>query len=87
MSLDRIRKKIDSLLNERTDLALEIGKLKREKESEVYAPHRESEIYRKIDSLKEGSLPKDALKAIYRILPLDKLARSSSECFRDKKRL
>jgi len=73
MSLDEIRKKIDqlderiiSLLNERMDLALEIGKLKREKDSEVYQPHRESEIYRKIDSLKEGALPKDALKAIYR---------------------
>lgn len=73
MSLDGIRKKIDQLdhqiiglLNDRTRLALEIGKLKSEKQSEVYQPARESEIYRKIDELAKGPLPKDSLKAIYR---------------------
>ena len=56
MSLDHLRKKIDdldekiiSLLNDRTKVALEIGKLKQAKSSEVYAPARESEIYQKID--------------------------------------
>lgn len=73
MGLEQIRKKIDeldekiiALLNDRTKLALEIGKLKQAKDSEVYAPARESEIYRKIDSLANDPLPKDALKAIYR---------------------
>ncbi len=73
MSLEHIRKKIDeiddkliSLLGDRTKLALEIGKLKKEKDAEIYAPARESEIYRKIDALPQSSLPKDALKAIYR---------------------
>src|SRR3989338_1234334 len=73
MNLEQLRKKIDALdakiiecLNDRTKLALEIGRLKSEKGSEVYAPARESEIYRKIDSLSQGPVPKDALKAIYR---------------------
>ncbi len=73
MSLENIRKKIDeldekiiALLTDRTKLALEIGKLKQAKDSEVYAPARESEIYRKIDSLAKGPLSSDALKAIYR---------------------
>ncbi len=73
MNLESIRKKIDeldekiiSLLNDRTHLALEIGKLKQAKDAEVYQPARESEIYRKIDSLVNGPLPKDALKSIYR---------------------
>ncbi|OGX05469.1 MAG: chorismate mutase [Omnitrophica bacterium RIFCSPLOWO2_12_FULL_50_11] len=73
MTLERIRKKIDEvdqkiieLLNDRTQLALEIGKLKSAKNSEVYAPERESEIYSKIDSLAKGPLPKDAIKAVYR---------------------
>lgn len=73
MSLEDIRKKIDQLdkkiielLNARTELALEIGKLKQADDSEVYTPARESEIYRKIDSLAQGPLSKDALKAIYR---------------------
>lgn len=73
MSLEDIRKKIDlldqkiiNLLNERTELAVEIGKLKEVKGEEVYSPSRESEIYRKIDQLSKGPMPKDALKAIYR---------------------
>ncbi len=73
MSLDDIRKKIDTvdqkiinLLNERTELAVEIGKLKKIKGEEVYSPSRESEIYRKIESMSKGPMPPDALKAIYR---------------------
>ena len=73
MSLENIRKKIDQvdqkiidLLNERTELAVEIGKLKQAKGEEVYSPSRESEIYRKIDELSKGPMPKDSLKAIYR---------------------
>ncbi len=72
-NLEAIRKKIDDLdekiiglLNDRTQLALEIGKLKEAKEAAVYQPARESEIYRKIDSIKNGPLSKDALKSIYR---------------------
>ena len=73
MSLEQIRKKIDQLdakiiqlLNERTDLAVEIGKLKTQRGAEIYAPDRESDVYRKIESLAKGPLPQDALKAIYR---------------------
>lgn len=73
MNLPDIRKKIDeldqkiiSLLNERTDLALKVGRLKAEAGKEIYAPERESEIYQKIDAQPEGMLPKEALKSIYR---------------------
>lgn len=73
MSLGQFRKKIDDLdrkiiecLNERTQLALEIGKLKTAEGKEVYAPEREAAIYQKIDSFPKGALPKDSLKAIYR---------------------
>ncbi len=74
MDLSRLRKKIDALdrkiigfLNDRTELAREVGKKKTEAGQEIYAPERESEIYRKIDRLAEqGILPKDALKSIYR---------------------
>ncbi len=73
MNLESIRKKIDALdqqimdlLNERTELAVDIGRLKQEKGEEVYSPSRESEIYRKIDTMSKGPMPKDAIKAIYR---------------------
>ena len=73
MNLSELRKKIDSLddeiiklLNERTRLALQTGKLKTESGKGVYAPERESEIYQKIEREAKGPLPKGALKSIYR---------------------
>ncbi len=73
MSLGPLRKRIDDLdqkiidlLNERTEIALEIGKLKAEEGKEVYAPEREAAIYQKIDAIAKGPLPKDSIKSIYR---------------------
>lgn len=64
--IDELDKKIIELLNDRTELALEVGKLKSETGKEIYAPERESQIYQKIDREAGGPLPKDALKSIYR---------------------
>jgi chorismate mutase / prephenate dehydratase len=73
MDLQQIRKKIDeldqkliSLLNERTDLALKVGKIKSQSGQEIYAPERETEIYTKIEALPDSLIPKDSLKSIYR---------------------
>ncbi len=72
MSLEELRRRIDqldekiiALLNERMQIALETGKLKSADGREIYAPERESEIYRKIEK-SGGMLPKEALKSIYR---------------------
>ncbi len=73
MNLNHLRSKIDELdakiiqlLNERTELALEVGKVKVEAGKEIYAPERESAIYQKIEKAAKGPLPKDSLKSIYR---------------------
>lgn len=74
MDLKKLRKKIDdvdnqiiSLLNERTQYVLEVGKSKNKTGSDIYAPERESQIYRKIDELeKKGPFPSEALKSVYR---------------------
>jgi chorismate mutase / prephenate dehydratase len=64
--IDQLDAKIMQLLNERTELALEVGRIKSESGKEVYAPERESEIYQKIDREAKGPLPKSSLKSIYR---------------------
>lgn len=75
IDLNDLRKKIDEIdqklikfLNDRTRYVIEIGKAKHQSGEEIYAPERESQIYRKIDELnaKEEVLPKQALKTIYR---------------------
>ena len=73
MNLKELRQKIDSLdqkivqlLNDRTRLVLEIGKLKSTEGQAAYAPDRESEIYKKIEAMAKGPLPEESLKSIYR---------------------
>ena len=73
MSLEKLRQQIDGLdrkiielLNRRTDLVREIGRLKTQEGKAAYAPERESAIYQRIEELAGGALSKDALKAIYR---------------------
>lgn len=65
--IDALDKKIIELLNQRTSLALEIGRMKQKLGKEIYAPERESQIYQMLDrEAEKGVLPKEALKAIYR---------------------
>ena len=71
--LDSLRQKIDQLdhkivelLDQRTQVALSIGKIKAETGREVYAPDRESEIYSKLERLAGDTLPSSSLKSIYR---------------------
>lgn len=73
MSVEEIRARIDELdnqiirlLNERAKAALEIGKIKEQENSHVYAPAREKEIYEKICDKNEGPLPDNSVKAIYK---------------------
>ncbi len=73
MSLQKSRKKIDTLdkkildlLNERAKASHEIGKLKEKGGQGVYAPHREKEILNRLKSLNRGLLTADAIEAIYR---------------------
>ncbi len=73
MDIKELREKIDSideeilrLLNERTKLALEIGKLKAEKDSPTYVPHREQEIVNRLTTINKGPFPNKGLAYVYR---------------------
>ncbi|MCK4859521.1 MAG: prephenate dehydratase [Candidatus Omnitrophica bacterium] len=64
--IDELDKKIIHLLNQRTDVALQIGEIKNEQGISVYVPKREEEIYQHIIELNKGPLEEKAVKAIYR---------------------
>jgi chorismate mutase/prephenate dehydratase len=73
MSLNQLREKVNSLdekiiclLNQRTKIALSIGKAKMTESKPVYSPEREMDVYRRIEKINKGPLPKQALKSIYR---------------------
>lgn len=73
MELKKLRRKIDGidssiveLLNKRAEVIVNIGKLKGKLKKSIYAPERESGIYKRIIAKSKGPLPKNALKAIFR---------------------
>jgi chorismate mutase / prephenate dehydratase len=64
--IDEIDTKLVQLLNERTKLVLDIGKLKHAAGGEIYAPDREDAVLRRIIEKNTGPLTADSLRAIYR---------------------
>ena len=87
MALDKIRKRIDELdqkiielLNDRTKLVLDVGRMKEQSGSSIYAPEREAQVYQKIQDAAKGPLSKEALKAIYREIMSASIALEKPVC-------
>jgi len=72
--IDVIDQRLVRLLNERTKLVLEIGKIKRAVGEEIYAPHRENAVLRRIVRNNKGPLTNESLRAIYREIMSSALA-------------
>lgn len=73
MSLQQHRKKIDaldakivSLLNERANVSLAIGKEKIRDNKGIYSPGREKQVLDRVKALSKGTLSSAAIQAIYR---------------------
>ncbi len=76
MSLEEVRKKIDSidqellrLLNERAELVHAVGEIKRKDDLDIYVPGREDQLLRKLADLnraQNGRLTERAIRAIFR---------------------
>jgi chorismate mutase / prephenate dehydratase len=81
MKLSVLRNKIDALddklvrlLNERADVALQIGGLKKGGAHEVYAPAREKNVLAHVTRVNTGPLNDASLKAVYREIMSGSLA-------------
>ncbi len=73
MNLEQLRSRIDeldrqlvALLNERTRIAMEIGRAKRETGESIFKPERETQVLERTGRYNEGPLPDASLRAIYR---------------------
>ena len=71
--LDALRAKINGidsrwvdLINQRTAIALDIGKIKAKGKQQVYSPQREKEVYSRLVAQSRGPVGKESLKAIFR---------------------
>jgi len=64
--IDLIDDKLLSLLNQRLSIALEIGKIKRERREKIYNPKREDEILKRLNLINRGPLKEEDLKKIFK---------------------
>ncbi|MCK5581442.1 MAG: prephenate dehydratase [Candidatus Omnitrophica bacterium] len=65
-NIDAIDAKIISLLNDRAEISLAIGKEKVKNKKSIYAPGREKEIFKRIEILNKGPMSQEAFEAVYR---------------------
>ena len=72
--IDALDAKLVQVLNERTKLVLEIGKLKQQSGGEIYAPDREEAVLRQALARNTGPLTAESLRAIYREIMSSALA-------------
>jgi chorismate mutase/prephenate dehydratase len=72
--IDKLDTRIVRLLNERTRHVLAIGDIKLKAGEEVYAPHREQAVLKRICELNQGPMTDDQLRAVYREIMSSALA-------------
>ncbi|MEQ9825371.1 MAG: prephenate dehydratase [Puniceicoccaceae bacterium] len=65
-SIDACDRELVTILNKRSEVAAEIGRIKAEKGGTIYDPSREEIVYEKVSGLNQGPLSNAALRAIYR---------------------
>ncbi len=64
--INGLDEQIIRLINARAECAVEVGKLKRQANIPIYAPHREADVLNRVLAQNRGPLSNQALEAIYR---------------------
>jgi chorismate mutase len=64
-TIDELDVKILGLLNERTQVVLEIGRVKQELSAPIYEPKREEQVFQNIASHNSGPLSNDAARRVF----------------------
>lgn len=63
--IDAVDRKLLALLNERTQIVEEIGRIKQLLSLPIYEPKREDEVFRNVTAQNQGPLSSEALKRIF----------------------
>ncbi len=64
--INAVDSQLIQLINQRAQLAVEVGRLKRAAGLPIYTPHREADVLRRITSQNSGPISNQSLEAIYR---------------------
>jgi chorismate mutase len=63
--IDKIDIRILELLNQRTSIVEEIGRVKKEAQLPVYEPKREDQVFLNVTSNNHGPMPDDAVRRVF----------------------
>jgi chorismate mutase/prephenate dehydratase len=63
--IDNVDRRLLALLNERTSIVEEVGRIKKDAQFAIYEPKREDQVFLNVISHNEGPLPDDALRRIF----------------------
>src|SRR4051812_21997250 len=66
--IDSLDERLVQLLNDRAKVVVQIGQVKQQNKSPIYAPDREKTVIEKVRKLNRGPLPNRCLEAVYREL-------------------
>ena len=63
--IDNVDQRIVALLNERTQVVEEIGRVKRGSDLPIYEPRREDQVFANVAGCNQGPMSEDALRRIF----------------------
>jgi len=63
--IDNVDLRILQLLNERTSIVQNVGRIKKEAGLPIYEPRREDQVFHNVMANNHGPLPNDAVKRIF----------------------
>jgi chorismate mutase len=63
--IDNVDQRIVALLNERTQVVEQIGRVKRNTDLPIYEPRREEQVFANVMGCNQGPLSEDALRSIF----------------------
>jgi chorismate mutase-like protein len=63
--IDQVDQRIVALLNERTGVVEEIGRVKRSTDLPIYEPRREEQVFANVTGCNRGPLSQEALRRIF----------------------
>ncbi len=66
--IDSVDEQLVSLINQRVEIAAEIGRLKTGADMPLHSPDRESEILQRVSALNQGPVDAGVLESLFRIL-------------------
>jgi len=86
VAIDDVDRRIVALLNERTQVVEEIGRVKRESGLPIYEPRREEQVFANVTGTNHGPMTPDALRRIFeRIIDeMRRIQRLRMEAAKDK---